>query len=561
MNIIKNKHFHFSRKLSSLPSGTPLPLSLPAWSTQFPKLPVLPDETQFLQCVKNLTKDKITNLGPRGANVSVIQLSQRIDRYQRDSDLIFVRDFYPSLLEDLRKSRGSILVGNPGTSKSFFQFYYLARIFNPSLFGSLPKDSFGSTDPPNVVVRQICGSHLEIYQQHSDQVHVIRPETGGIFTYLDEKKSLYLMEPSTSVSEPYLTEIPTLITVPPDPRRYKQFAKDRGNTFYMPCYSQDELVAIGKYLRENGRVPEGMEQEYQEDAIKKRFYKYGGIIRHVFPQDQDQLRRIEAAQSNVIFYAACRFDRILTSSTLEDPQVSDLIAQYEVPRETKGKKIRFENPPLNFVSEGVADQLRDSISRASLEIAISALIWNDKTGCMSQLCPLIYRNVLYSLITSAEGLKCQRRTLKLGSDGASKESQRSKSQSDGWVDYELKLKSTNCVSPPSSEMAIDTLYYSTNVNFPMAEFFYKKEDGTLVAFQVTRQDKSPKMIAQSVFDQFVDEVKFPKDHISTKLELVLIPSPIRADQMHFKQNKREEKNLLIKEYTILKIHPAYKSWS
>jgi hypothetical protein len=44
-----------------------------------------------------------------------------------------------------------------------------------------------------------------------------------------------------------------------------------------------------------------------------------------------------------------------------------------------------------------------------------------------------------------------------------------------------------------SEVAIDTLC-PTKVSFPLAEFFYKKEDGTLVAFQVTRQDKPPKLI-------------------------------------------------------------------
>jgi hypothetical protein len=551
---------YFPRRMSSLPAGTSLPLPLPTWSTEYPNLPVLPNETQFLQCLKNLTKDSITNLGPSGANVSVIQLPKALSSSQLYSDLLFVRDFYPSLLEDLRKSRRSILVGNPGTSKSFFQFYYLARIFNPLVFGSLPKDSFGSTDPPDVVVRQICGFHLEIYQQSSDQVHEIIPDSRVIFRYLDKEKSLYLMEPEVTKREPYPTEIPTLITVSPDTSRYKEFAKNGGVAYYMPCYTQDELVAIGKYLRENNRVPEGMENKYQEDAIKKRFYKYGGIIRHVLPQDQYQLDETEAAQSQAISDVASQIGigRILTSSTLEDPQVSHFIAQYEVPRETKGKKIRFKRPPLNFVSEGVADQLRDSISRVSSEVAIKTLIRNDETGFMSHLCPLLYENLLYDLITSAKGLKCQRRMLKLDSDETSKVKDRKRSQSDGWVDYELKLDSAiRGSSPPYSEMAINTLYYPTKVNFPMAEFFYKKEDGTLVAFQVTRQNKPPKLITQFVVDKFLGEVKFPKDQISTKLELVLIPSPIRADQMYFKQDKRKKGNLLIKDYTILKIDPAY----
>jgi hypothetical protein len=64
------------------------------------------------------------------------------------------------------------------------------------------------------------------------------------------------------------------------------------------------------------------------------------------------------------------------------------------------------------------------------------------------------------------------------------------------------------VASPYSEMAIDTLYYPTKASFPMARFFYKKEDGTLVAFQVTRQDKPPKLITQFVVDKFLVKSSF-----------------------------------------------------
>ena len=58
---------------------------------------------------------------------------------------LFVRQFYPDLLSEIRENKRSVLIGNPGIGKSFFQYYYLARILNPSLFGPLPPDCYGST--------------------------------------------------------------------------------------------------------------------------------------------------------------------------------------------------------------------------------------------------------------------------------------------------------------------------------------------------------------------------------------------------------------------------------
>jgi hypothetical protein len=75
---------------------------------------------------------------------------------------LFIRSFYESLLRVIRSLRHVVLIGNPGIGKSVFQYYYLARILNIDTLGPLPADSFGSTDPPHYVIRQI-GSFFEIY--------------------------------------------------------------------------------------------------------------------------------------------------------------------------------------------------------------------------------------------------------------------------------------------------------------------------------------------------------------------------------------------------------------
>jgi hypothetical protein len=58
----------------------------------------------------------------------------------------------------------------------------------------------------------------------------------------------------------------------------------------MPCYTKEELLSIGEYLRVEKRIPEGMEEEYSEASIKQRFYQYGGIVRHIFPQSMKDMK-------------------------------------------------------------------------------------------------------------------------------------------------------------------------------------------------------------------------------------------------------------------------------
>jgi hypothetical protein len=58
----------------------------------------------------------------------------------------------------------------------------------------------------------------------------------------------------------------------------------------MPCYTEEELLSIGEYLRVEKRIPEGMEEEeYSEASIKQRFYQSGGIIRHIFPESMEDM--------------------------------------------------------------------------------------------------------------------------------------------------------------------------------------------------------------------------------------------------------------------------------
>ena len=529
------------------------------YAKKFPNATYLKKETNLIKNMKNLTNNSITKLNEE---ISVVNLGMKLNTNSVSSDLLFVRDFYPSLLEDIRKNYRAILLGNPGISKSFFHYYYLARIINTSLFGSLPIDYYGSTNPPEIVVRQICGEAIRVYDISNETVYELL-DTNEIFTSLkkDYQKSLYLMEPGTKVKiGPHLNDVPTLITVSPD-TRYGAFQKNGGVYFYMPCYTEQELLTIGNYLRGNkdvnppipSRLPEGMDEEYTEESLKNRFKQFGGIIRHVLPLSTQNLDDTKAKQKQAIREVIKNNQavHILSSSTIEDKKLSHFIAQYQVPIKTEGNKIRFRKPTLEITSQDIRDQLVAELGKFSIQDKIDTLISNDNTNSFQGLTFKLFEKLFTQMIISENGITCQQQELKLFKSGEMPTTEKEifekkyKASPESWKPYTLKLPTlVEGPSPPYSDMECDTLYYPTIENHSFCEFFYKdRENGTLVVFQLTRQISGPKYITQSAFTQFLKSIKFPKDQISKQFKLIFVPGPNQAETMSIVVKVSENKKL------------------
>ena len=147
---------------------------------------------------------------------------------------------------------------------------------------------------------------------------------------------------------------------------------------------------------------------------------------------------------------------------------------------------------------------------------------------MDQVCPVLYEKLHSELMISQSGLKYQQQELSHLKQGTKPENgQVYKANKDCWFNYEnLQLKKLIYDLPPSyNEMIVDTLYYPTNITFPFTEYFYKKNNDTLVVFQVTRQKTSPKYLLQSTFTEYLEKIDFPEDKVEDKLKLVFIPGP------------------------------------
>ena len=142
---------------------------------------------------------------------------------------IFVRSFYGRLAKQLISRKWSILLGNPGVSKSWFQWYLLYCIANKC-------GCYDSTESPRLIVRQVegyIGGYMNYYFPQSEEVYESKV-TASILRMLDRCTTLYLYEPKDELKEPFYAAcggrpIQIIATCSPDERRYKEFKKKRSD--------------------------------------------------------------------------------------------------------------------------------------------------------------------------------------------------------------------------------------------------------------------------------------------------------------------------------------------
>ena len=201
--------------------------------------------------MKGLSSCNVSNLN---ADVDLITLSERClpeDSIEPASQFIYIRSFYPELLKAIRKFKKVVLLSNPGTGKSMFQFYYLARLLNPTAFKDpLPPDSSGSSEIPEIVIRQFSTVSMEVYFVKAKVAHLVPIVNQNVLRCFDPKTTIYFFESGSSKVEPMWESIrmPIFASCSPDEVRYKEFCKNGGIKLYMPLF---KLASINRKTYES----------------------------------------------------------------------------------------------------------------------------------------------------------------------------------------------------------------------------------------------------------------------------------------------------------------------
>ena len=490
------------------------------------------------ELLRSMTKCSPKQL--EGSTVQVLSLDfpgEKIGIKNLGGSELFVRDFYPRLLEEIRKKERAVLIGNPGIGKSFFQYYYLARLVNPDKLGPLPPDHRGSTDPPKIVIRQMGQTEIIIYDIEEMVAERISMNP-RVFRCFDQYTSLYLMEPEGSKVEPTFGGLwlPTLLTASPLLDRYKEFCKNGGRKFYMPVFEMKELQAIGKYLLDHKNViPDDMKEMYTPGRIQERFDEFGGIFRIVLPIDVECVA--DMRKERKLALSQCVASDILNSEgNIEEAHISHLLMQYDVDRDGNDAFRLFR---MKFANSDVRNQLEEKLANMSLENMQKCLMLNDETGHFDGDLPKVHEKVIHLLLS--KGVKWKR-TIRAFDWSGERDPEKAYGDIQQWEDFECQVGGVVGFLP-LEDMKCDQLCYPCNSNFPFVDFYLKRASGDneqeLVLFQVTRQKQKNKIFKRSAMVKFFEKIAAVASLKKVKLRMVLIPHPKYSKKSLFVPDKTD----------------------
>ena len=400
-----------------------------------------------------------------------------LDNVEVAGDTIYERDFYPQLVRDIRTLRLRVLLlGNSGVGKTMFQYYLLARYMNPALFddmGSvLPVEPilFGSAAPPKVVIRHLPGEFHVLFLDECVAHYVSSQEVLKCF---DPATTLYFFEPDVTTNvEPVRIshELPTLATVSPNEGRYKQF-RNYATTMYCPVYTKEELLAIGRDMRQPARCPRSnLHDLYSDNNISQRFDLYGGIFRFVLPSTVSAASQDE--DNRKAFFQETDFTAIVDvpSSEIVHHAAGTFALLYDVCRRDDGTW-DFLRHSFKYAGMEVERKIREAYTKMDVAKMLQALRNADEFDTKGDNIPWKLEEVVAQYLTASSGVCWELRSVGTCTAKVPPRLEGKLKRVDAAVRYE--------------DMEVNTLYRPLESSFPFCDMMYKDEEDTLVCIQVS----------------------------------------------------------------------------
>ena len=255
-----------------------------------------PPETNLLQQLKKaktfkLCKDEsaVKAFNIRSSDLGLVSVTPQT---------VYVRSFYDRLFNVMWRNHRAVLLGNPGVSKSWFQWYMMYRLVNEEEYNT------------KLIIRQTGTQRVDFYFP--------RPEKGNpkaftslhlssldLVRYLKPDTCVYLFEPEESLTEPWYNlnyAMRLFSTCSPNEVRYKEFCKNGAMKCYMPCWTLEELKSVGSHV---AKVNPKLKDFMHPQAIEERYERFGGIIQYVIPISKMFLDNVKAKQDSVLKRTRC----------------------------------------------------------------------------------------------------------------------------------------------------------------------------------------------------------------------------------------------------------------
>lgn len=237
--------------------------------------------------------------------ISLLKLPHPIPALERSNNIdpciIYERFNYSKItLLGVRFKNKVLMSGTAGIGKSSFIYYYMARIINShrvSEFGPLPLDSYGSKEPPKVIVRRDGDDYTfyfidekKAYKYTGDQepyqlINCFQPEK-TVYLYSNPSPTETNRQRTTAVANLMLAcPCPILVIIDINKIHPKLYSNIMSNPIgarrieMLFLWPLPDLIAISAYHNSNRHSSTRQNYDQIESTVTQRFKLFGGVLK------------------------------------------------------------------------------------------------------------------------------------------------------------------------------------------------------------------------------------------------------------------------------------------
>jgi len=188
-----------------------------------------------------------------------------------------------------------LLRGTPGIGKSWLANLLLLR---------------AAREKRNVIFESVK-EDIVYFFGNDGNVRRIGPPARALWPFADDPNTLYIMDAGGKGihREPLFVNAFTVVLASPDENHYGQFVKEIGlsSQLFYPDWTLAELYDVLPFVDDRDKIG-----NLSDAIVKERFYKIGGIPRHVFGSNRDfeqSVHELEASMRNI---SSFQFDLLAT---------------------------------------------------------------------------------------------------------------------------------------------------------------------------------------------------------------------------------------------------------
>jgi len=461
------------------------------------------------------------------------------NQYPPAPQFLFVRPDEYALFKCFGLQKWCIMTGNPGISKSWFQWKFILFSYRPDLFDQfspvvdeilvdgLETEDQTSTEQeqvipaepftPKLIVRTVAGEDSLFFFVGLETDVLYVDHSPKQLKLITDEHTMILWEPGSKPTPVYYEDVKAhiIVTVSPNDDLFHQFKKEAG-MFYFPCPSELQLRLMGQIYR---RFATG--RNYPTDQeIRERVQYFGPFIRIVLSWSRKRLDdfKTERQEQTAKFVKDNKSLQIALESPVQIMESSGLcsglshrLARYIVHRDNTAYFLGYASSYYDFSSQEVQNLISVEVAKMDIETIQRHLIEINEGRVEASAAQHVYMEQVFRIYALKE-INWKSRVMQLRTPGATQME---------WQKFTLKLKLLNRTITTYENMAKNVLYYPADRSFPLVDLYYKDENDNLVGIQATMAEKHDKPVG--TYMSFYEKIGTDPDKTPLKLYYFFLP--------------------------------------